>query len=170
MNKWWQQDIEASISETESTNWGWLHENWYRFQDLATFLSLFFSFIPQSNQHENSQLCREGTRSRLPISHFGSEPHGVEDQEREKVMILRRENRTRGWKQLEAPEQPWMTCVLTYQNQRQREWVCMAPPSSRLQLNTVKSELLAFLSLHISLCNTLIKKKNLHEMPPWTSY
>ena len=117
MKKWWQQDIEASISETESTNWGWLHENWYRFQDLATFLSLFFSFIPQSNQHENSQLCREGTRSRLPISHFGSEPHGVEDQEREKVMILRRENRTRGWKQLKAPEQPWMTCVLTYQNQ-----------------------------------------------------
>lgn len=118
MNKWWQQDIEASISETESTNWGWLHANWYRFQDLATFLSLFFSFIPQSNQHENSQLCREGTRSRLPISHFGSEPHGVEDQEREKVMILRRgKNRTQGWKQLKAP--PWMTCVLTYQNQNE---------------------------------------------------
>lgn len=35
----------------------------------------------------------------------------------------------------------------------------MAPPSSHLQPNTVKSELLAFLSLHISLCNTLIKKK-----------
>ena len=44
MNKWWQQDMEASISET-SSNWGWLHEHWYRFQDLATFLSLSLSFL-----------------------------------------------------------------------------------------------------------------------------
>ena len=56
----------------------------------------------------------------MPISHFGSEPQREEDQEREKVMILRRrENRTWGKKELKAPEWPWMTCVLTYQNQNE---------------------------------------------------
>lgn len=112
----------GSASETSSA-WGWLHRNWYRFPDLATSLSPF-SFIPQSNQHENSQICRQGTRGRLPISHFGSEPQREEDQESEKVMILRRrENRTWGKKELKAPEWPWMTCVLTYQNQNESAWL-----------------------------------------------
>lgn len=43
----------------------------------------------------------------MPTSHFGSEPQREEDQEREKVMILRRrENRTWGKKELRAPEWP----------------------------------------------------------------